>query len=76
MKSVLIRLHDIHFNSEREIVVEALDVEHDGIDFNWTEGNMSCDCNRGSRFYPDSVVRFPCGEVRFELIVVGEIEST
>jgi hypothetical protein len=43
--------------------------------FFWTEGNFSCDCNRGEVFYRAEIDRgeraplsFGCGEGRFELI--------
>jgi hypothetical protein len=41
-------------------------------DCHWTEGNMSCDCNRGLCFYPEEESDFPCGDVRFDLLSITE----
>lgn len=39
----------------------------------WTEGNFSCDCNRGMMF---GIYDHPCGESRFRIIAVhGHLES-
>lgn len=39
--------------------------KHDGtwLDYNWTEGNFSCDCNRSRVMYPnDEQKHMNCGE--------------
>lgn len=40
----------------------------DGLVFYWTEGNMSCDCNRYMEFYNDHETKIDCGKERFKLM--------
>jgi hypothetical protein len=46
--------------------------EQELVEFIWEVGNMSCDCNRFSKFYPDSEECYPCGDERFTLIFIKE----
>ena len=52
---------------------------HDTSDFQWTESNYSCDCNRGIAFDPDWVGKFDwvcLGCNRFVAIdVEGDLEG-
>jgi len=51
-----------------------------GVDYMWTEGNFSCDCNRYDYFYPEDDIDFPCYNKeykdgnRFELIGIKKID--
>jgi hypothetical protein len=54
--------------------------DKNSIDFEWNEGNMSCDCNRYVCFYGycnDDIT--PCntdeGDQRFELIAIEEAKG-
>lgn len=46
------------------------DNEHyrDVIEYMYTEGNQSCDCNRHDMFYPKYEDDYPCGDGRFKLL--------
>jgi hypothetical protein len=42
--TTVIRIRENASGEEREIV--DTDIDYSLCDFNWTEGNMACDCNR------------------------------
>jgi len=53
---------------------EQYDGTIDASVFWWTEGNGSCDCNRG--LMKDGIHVFPCGNVRFLIIdATGDMEG-
>lgn len=65
-----ITLKNSENNEERTIDFEW-DGSMDGLDFYFTEGSMSCDCNRFQLFYNDHNTIFPCGEEVFSLIRIS-----
>lgn len=40
----------------------------DSTEYNWSEGNFSCDCNRG--YF--SGIQSPCGQIRFSVKIISE----
>lgn len=74
MKIVYISLRDNKTNISKIITQEYDDdMSNEGIEFMWTEGNYSCDCNRYNFFYPNSNIDYPCGESRFDMASVPQI---
>lgn len=43
------------------------------VDFMWTEGNYSCDCNRHVFFYDSDAGENPCGDKRFNLVKIEKV---
>jgi len=68
MKHVIALLRDNKTKVIKECKDEYSDNSTDeGIEFIWTEGNYSCDCNRYIFFYGYDK-DYPCGDERFTLI--------
>lgn len=77
--SYFVKIQD---NKTKEIIVheENRDWEEHS-DFWWTEGNMSCDCNRQRFFEPgghasDHAIGFPCGDTRYSIIDITAEDGT
>lgn len=51
---------------------DGIELAQSILDYYWTEGNGSCDCERAEYF--DIEEDFPCGDTRFKLISIGKIE--
>ncbi len=46
------------------------DEHEEGTEFNWTDGNWACDCNRFIEFYNNRDEHHPCGHERFNLLSI------
>lgn len=78
----IISLKDNESGRTREILYQYCDTGHktdeeseESLEFYWTDGNLSCDCNRLQQFYPDSKEIIDCGDERFELVSIKRIIS-
>ena len=67
-------------NATGEIRRHAVSGEWDAVaEYDWTEGNHSCDCNRAAKFHTDAEAELPtyseaCGESRYSIVYV-ELEN-
>ncbi len=72
-----IYLKDVLTGEVRAIPFEWNNFHPDGADervlWIWEQGNYSCDCNRGSYFYPDDATEWSCGDSRFNLQRIANI---
>jgi hypothetical protein len=47
-------------------------IEYEWDEYQWTDGNFGCDCNRGLFFSGNDDWEIPCGETRFRIRCVAE----
>jgi len=73
-RPILVTIRDQQTGSET--ILWLLGSWEDGTfcDFMWSDGNFSCDCNRGHFLYPEHLNPFPCGTTRFSVEIRDERE--
>lgn len=65
-------VYEYTYNKDKDYeTIEEFDVF---VEFEWVENNMSCDCNRYIKFYPESEIDYPCSSVSNERFDILEIK--
>jgi hypothetical protein len=62
-----VKTHIVLLDTQTGKRVEVLEERSEGQEFDWSENNFSCDCNR-SIFFGEDIQSAPCGNERYRIV--------